>query len=82
MANGLKKGDEHPTYTPHGAWHILPFLQYTAGHDDCTQQPRRICNSTARICDITKAMLGDVTDQRECHSLYAVFYAMKISTAS
>jgi len=22
-ARGLKKGDEHPTYTPHGAWHVL-----------------------------------------------------------
>ena len=23
-AQGLTKGDEHPTYTPHGVWHTLP----------------------------------------------------------
>jgi len=21
--HGLRKGDEHPAYTPHGVWHIL-----------------------------------------------------------
>ena len=21
-----RKGDEHPTYTPHGVWHTLPFF--------------------------------------------------------
>jgi len=24
VAHGLRKGDEHPTYTPHGVWHTLP----------------------------------------------------------
>jgi len=25
QAHGLGKGNEHPAYTPHGAWHILPL---------------------------------------------------------
>jgi len=25
-AHGLRKGDEHPAYTPHGVWHTLPLL--------------------------------------------------------
>ena len=25
QAHGLRKGDEHPAYTPHGAWHTLPL---------------------------------------------------------
>ena len=24
-AHSLRKGDEHPAYTPHGVWHSLPF---------------------------------------------------------
>jgi len=24
-AQSLRKGDEHPAYTPHGVWHTLPF---------------------------------------------------------
>ena len=25
LAQGLRKGDEDPTYTPHGLWHTLPW---------------------------------------------------------
>jgi len=28
-ARGLRRGDEHPTYTPHGAWRS--FLPFTGG---------------------------------------------------
>jgi len=28
-AHGLRKGDEHPTYTPHGVWHTLLFYSAT-----------------------------------------------------
>jgi len=24
-AHGLRKGDEHPAYTPYGLWHTLPI---------------------------------------------------------
>ena len=27
-AHGLRKGDEHPAYTPRGVWHTLPFTPY------------------------------------------------------
>ena len=27
---GLRKGDEHPTYTPHGVWHSFTFFISTA----------------------------------------------------
>jgi len=26
LAHGLRKGDEHPAYTPHGIWHSFTFL--------------------------------------------------------
>jgi len=26
QAHGIRKGDKHPAYTPHGAWHTLPYL--------------------------------------------------------
>ena len=25
-AHGLRKGDEHPAYTPHGVWHSFTFF--------------------------------------------------------
>ena len=28
--HGLRKGDEHPAYTPDGVWHTLPYL-YNSG---------------------------------------------------
>ena len=35
QAHGLRKGDEHLAYTPHGAWHTLPIL---AKHCNIFQQ--------------------------------------------
>jgi len=28
QAHGLRKGDEHPAYTPREVWHTLPFTPY------------------------------------------------------
>ena len=34
----LRKGDEHPTYTPHGVWHTILYftipVQLVSFHDD------------------------------------------------
>ena len=32
QAHGLRKGDEHPTYTPHGTLHLLSHL--TSGDEN------------------------------------------------
>jgi len=40
-AHGLRKGDEHPTYTPHGVWHSYTFFK-VCNKPHCYWNSRRV----------------------------------------
>ena len=48
-AQGLSKGDEHPTNTPHGVWYSLPF--YTLKHTAVDIHTLTMLSQFYRRCD-------------------------------
>jgi len=42
LSHGLRKGDEHPSYTSHGVWHTLPFLPRLTYEDRIQDDFRRL----------------------------------------
>ena len=69
QAHGLRKGDEHPDYTPHGAWHtfstlLYPCMEYDVEGPRPRKRPKRTWREVVREdCQARKLNKEDAIDR-------------------